>query len=180
MIHTYIPYCPKPNGQDLGLAYNKFMEILDEDDWACFLDHDAMFTTKDWYHQIEEIVEIHKDYGLFTCNTNRIGNPHQKPFKVDQNNHDIKYHRQIGQQVQDANRHVIRDVTKGQLISGVVLLINKKTWKKVGGFKPGFLGVDNDIHAKVRMAGDKVGIMDGVYVYHWYRGDNDFSHIKGI
>ena len=178
MIHTNIPYCPKEKGQDLGFAYNTFMEMIGEDDWACFLDHDAMFTTSDWYHQLEEIIESKPDAGLFTCNTNRIGNPHQKPFNIHQDNHDIRFHRKVGSDIQRSRRLVLRDVTDGQLISGVMLLLSKKTWKACGGFKAGFLSVDNDIHSKVKSLGKKVYIMDGVYVYHWYRFTGGTSHIK--
>ena len=178
MIHTYIPYCPKEKGQDLGLAYNTFMEMIGDDDWACFLDHDATWTTRDWYFQLEEIIEKYPEVGLLTSITNRIGNPHQKPLKVPQDNHDIRYHRKVGKQVQDEHRTTLLDVTNGQLISGVVLLISKKTWKEAGGFKSGFLGVDNDIHTKVKAIGKPVCIMSGVYVYHWYRGCGNLDHIK--
>jgi GT2 family glycosyltransferase len=180
MIHTYIPYCPKDleGGKDLGLAYNKFMEIVPDDDWVCFLDHDATWTTRDWYHQLEEIIERNPDVGLLTTVTNRIGNPHQLITKfLDRDNHDIYRHREVGKKLQQSLRHHLVDVTDGQLISGVVLLLKKSTWKKVGGFKDGFLSVDNDMHSKVKNAGMKVCIMSGVYVYHWYRGDGDLSHI---
>jgi hypothetical protein len=41
------------------------------------------------------------------------------------------------------------------------------------------LGVDNDIHMKMITNNLKVGIMEGIYVQHWYRnGDNrDRSHL---
>jgi len=52
------------------------MAMISDDDWACFLDHDAMFTTLDWYKQIEEIIEElslgDRPVGLLTTFTNRI------------------------------------------------------------------------------------------------------------
>ena len=178
MIHTYVPYCPKDKGQNLGFVYNKFMEMIEEDDWACFLDHDATFTTKHWYHQLDDIIEKYPDVGMFTCMTNRIGNILQKLESIDYDNHDIKYHRQIGKHLQ--NKHMMDLVTEhgNHLMSGVLILISKTTWKTVGGFKDGFLGVDNDIHIKCTNHGIKLGIMRGVYLYHWYRGDGDISHLK--
>lgn len=176
MIHTYIPYTPKQLGNNLGWAYNNFMELLPEDDWACFLDHDATFTTRYWYHQLEDIIIKHSDIGLYTCLTNRVGNSQQLVKGVDKENHDIKYHRQVGKQLQDDYYDDVFFITN--LLSGVVILISKKTWKKVGGFTNGFLGVDNNIHKKCLDNNIKVGLMAGVYVYHWYRGDGDVSHLK--
>lgn len=39
------PICPEESGNNLGAAYNTFTSLLGDDDWACFIDHDAMFTT---------------------------------------------------------------------------------------------------------------------------------------
>jgi len=179
MIHTYIPYTPKELGNNLGWAYNNFMELLPENDWACFLDHDATFTTRYWYHQLEDIIKKHPDVGLYTCLTNRIGNFQQLIEGVDKENHDIKYHRQIGKQIQDSYYDTILDLNNpNHLLSGVVILISKKTWKNIGGFIDGFLRVDNNIHKKCLDNNIKVGLMGGVYVYHWYRGDGDVSHLK--
>jgi hypothetical protein len=45
------------------------------------------------------------------------------------------------------------------------------------GFESGFLGVDNAYHAAVAKAGFTVHVLRGLYVYHWYRGDGDRSHL---
>ena len=178
MIHTYIPYAPKEKDQNLGWAYNNFMEIIGDDDWVCFLDHDAMFTTKHWYHQLTDVVNKYPDIGVFSCMTNRIGNYPQKLQGINDNNHDIKYHRLIGKELYDTCYDEIVTEHLHHLISGVIILISKKTWNTVGGFKDGFLGVDNDIHRKCINHNIPVGIMSGVYTYHWYRGDGDVSHLK--
>lgn len=179
MIHTYIPYTPKELGQNLGWAYNNFMNIIGDDDWACFLDHDATFTTRYWYYQLYDIINKHKNFGLFTAVTNRIGNKPQLVLNVDPNNHDIKYHREIGKSIQEKKYDNIIELSNvRQPLSGVVIFIHKKTWLTNGGFKDGFLGVDNDIHIKCINNNIKVGLMEGVYVYHWYRGDGDRTHIK--
>ena len=179
MIYVNIPYCPKEHGKNLGYAYNKFMERLEDDDWACFLDHDAMFTTENWYHQLESIIKKHPAFGLFAAKTNRIGGDAPQKAKVDRDNHDIKYHRRIGQEIQNCHYDSIALLNeKSRLISGVVILIKKSTWKKVGGFKDGFFGIDNDIHSRCLAHGYKVGVMKGVYVYHWYRGEISYSEIR--
>ena len=58
MIHTYIPYAPIDDELNLGKSYNNFMSMVNDDDWVLFLDHDASFTTKEWYKQINKIIEI--------------------------------------------------------------------------------------------------------------------------
>lgn len=179
MIHTYIPYTPKKLGNNLGWAYNNFMGLVGDNDWVCFLDHDATFTTRYWYHQLDDIILKNPNVGLYTCLTNRIGNFQQLVQNIDKENHDIKYHRQIGKQLQNEHYDTILDLNNyNHPLSGVVILISKNTWSKVGGFKDGFLGVDNDIHRKCLSHNIKVGLMAGVYVYHWYRGDGDTSHLK--
>lgn len=178
MIHTYIPYTPKTKGNNLGWAYNTFMEIVPDGDWACFLDHDACFTTRYWYYQLEEILKSKTEFGLFTCNTNRIGCGYQRLQGIDYNNHDISYHRKVGKKIEEERYGQVLDITYQPPLSGVLILISKKTWKEVNGFKDGFLGVDNDIHKRCSKAGIKVGLMTGIYLYHWYRGDGDISHLK--
>jgi len=179
MIHTHIPYTPKEKGNNLGWAYNNFMELLPEDDWACFLDHDATFTTRYWYHQLQNIIKQNKNIGLYTCLTNRIGQHKQLVKGVDKENHDIRYHRKIGNTLQKEYYDTVLEFNNpNQPLSGVVILISKKTWKQVGGFKDGFLGVDNDIHKKCLDNKIQVGLMAGVYVYHWYRGDGDLTHLE--
>jgi hypothetical protein len=173
MIHTYIPYAPKSMDKNIGAVYNSFMEMIPEGDWACFLDHDAMFTTLGWYKQLEGILEelSVSDYnvGLLTACTNRIGNFEQRIENIDPQNHDIYYHRTIGNQRQVKYGNTLRKCE--YLISGVVILISKEIWKQTSGFASGFLGVDNDIDQKIRDLGYQSYIMDGVYCYHWYRAD---------
>lgn len=182
MIYNFIAYAPKGHQKDLGWTYNKYMEILpDDDDWACFLDHDAMFTTTDWFSQLEEIVAQNPQYALLSALTNRTGNTEQRVSNIDYNNQDICYHRRIGKIAQQQHRMAVVDVSNSRSISGVVILVKKAAWKKTGGFTPGFLGVDCDFSQRIVNSGQKVGIMTGIYVYHWYRfEDSDLKPFEII
>jgi GT2 family glycosyltransferase/tetratricopeptide (TPR) repeat protein len=173
MIVTMIPYCPTSQGMDLGFAYNQLMERIGEDDWACFIDHDACFTTRDWYAQLERIVAAAPEPCLLTCRTNRVGSPWQRVPGIDPNHHGMDYHRQIGSQLAGDCGERLTDVTMESLMSGVVILLSKRTWRLLGGFTSGFLGVDNRLHERARQLGARVFLMEGVYVYHWYRADQD-------
>jgi glycosyltransferase involved in cell wall biosynthesis len=171
MIYNFIAYATdsEGGGKDLGAAYNRYMNLLPNDnDWACFIDHDAMWTTQDWFKRLGEIIAANPAYGLLTACTNRVGNNEQKIATVDISS-DMLFHRKIGSRLQIQEGLKIKDVTDTHRISGVVMLVKKSVWKAAGGFKGGFLGVDNDFHSRVVKAGSKVGVMRGIYVYHWYR-----------
>jgi len=181
MIHTYIAYAPKEHQGNLGWAYNNFMSYLKDDDWACFLDHDACFLTPTWYTLLNRAIENNPEYGLFTCYTNRIGQKKQILPKIRQDkaeeNHNIAYHRTIAKELEKKKGHKCSEMK--EILSGVLILISKQTWEKSGGFSNGFYGVDGDIHKSCIKAGIKVGLMEGLYVYHWYRGDGcKFPGIK--
>ncbi|MHB1560028.1 MAG: glycosyltransferase [Isosphaeraceae bacterium] len=171
MIVTMIPYCPRSQGRNLGFAYNELMARLRDDDWACFIDHDACFTTQDWYAQLEEITASLTGPCVLTALTNRVGSHWQRAPGVDRDNHAMDYHRRIGRAIQAEARGTLRDVTRESLMSGVVILLSKSTWVQLGGFEDGFLGVDNAIHQAARDRGIPVCLMEGVYVYHWYRAE---------
>lgn len=174
MIYTNIPYAPVNTDKNLGAAYNSFMNLLGDDDWACFVDHDASFTTPDWYHQLEEIISLPNSdtFGMLTAVTNRIGNVEQIVFRkdsVEAYNHDMLFHRKIGRKLQQENRLRLIDVVDP--ISGVIVLISKKVWKQTKGFMNGFLSVDNEMDYQLRRLGYKNYIMAGVYCYHLYRAN---------
>lgn len=182
MIYTHIPYAPNDCEKNIGCAYNKFMEILpSDDDWACFLDHDAMFTTEDWYHQLSETITSNPDVQIFGARTNRISNMHQMVGGIDVYNHDIKYHRDIGKILQSKYRTKLflleENKTEQPGFSGVCILIKKSAWRKIGGFlNEGFLSVDQNLRYSANRFNIKIAIMNGLYVYHWYRQTDPYKH----
>ena len=164
---TTIAYDPE---RDLGRAYNEIMERLRPGDWVCFLDHDAIFTTRDWYLQILEAISRYPEAGLFGAVTNRIGNQAQIAPGCPRG-HDMREHRIFGEMLRVMCGSNARDVTQETPISGVVLILSYDSWKRMGRFRSGFLGVDNQAHYDVAKNGMRVLLLDGLYVYHWYRAD---------
>jgi GT2 family glycosyltransferase len=176
MIHNYVAYAPKNFDKNIGRVYNQFMELVAEDDWVCYIDHDSMMTTPEWYKMLEEAVETIQQknlpIGLLTAVTNRIGNNEQIIFdknSPEAQNHDMYFHRKVGQE--RMKKYGLSARVAMGFISGIVMLTPKRVWEQCGGFKEGFLGVDNDYDRKVRKCGYDTCIMDGLYVYHWYRAD---------
>jgi glycosyltransferase involved in cell wall biosynthesis len=172
MIVTMIPYCPTKHGTNLGFAYNQQMVRLRDEDWACFIDHDAMFTTREWYRQLEAITQHLAEPAILTAKTNRVGSPWQIAPGVDPNNHSMEYHRSVGGRILQDFGFALRAISASDgYMSGVVILLSKRTWKLLGGFTDGFLGVDTQLHRTAAAKGVGVYLMEGVYVYHWYRAD---------
>lgn len=172
-LRCYVPYSPTC---DLGQAYNEVMESVPEGGWAALLDHDAMFTTSQWWHQIQGA--IHADpTGTFTGYANRTGkmdpgtpdHPWQRLKQADRNNHDINYHRVLGKQV--SGDHEIVNVTHAQLMGGFLIVISKETWRQIGGFEHGMRGVDYAMHLKLIEHKLPLYLIKCLYVYHWKRGD---------
>jgi len=174
-ILVTIPFAPD---LDLGSAYNRTMAALPEGGWACLLDHDATFTTKAWYFQLQAAINFDPD-GTYTCVTNRFyqvreapGWQARYPYPDD---HDLRNHRAFGKkQLVDTT---VEDVTNSDhLARGLLILVSKKTWQAVGGFPaPGLLGVDWGWHLRLRRYGKPYYCVNGLYLYHWYRADGDLS-----
>ena len=184
MINIVIPYVNK-NQKSLGEVYNYHMARLENDsDYCIFMDHDATPTTYSWFKQIEEILEQNPTVGAFTCLTNRVYCKWQLA-QVDRSSNDIKYHREIGANIQAKNYHTVSDKTTAPPMSGVMIVLRKDTWKKIKGFDEGpkALGIDNDFHLRVKRFKEKLYLMHGVYLYHWYsnsnlKGNRDTTHLK--
>lgn len=180
MIYYSIPWNSDKN---IGEYYNDFMRKLDDEDFGCFIDYDAMFTTSTYGKQLEDIIKKYPDCGLFTCLTNRIGCRWQRFGSWDEN--DINKHRDIGDSLQRLCYSEVQDVSdkpQFEAMGGVMIMIRKSTWRSIGQFKEdGILGVDNDIYWKAQRADQKIYLMKGVYVYHWYRnGDSErVEHLIG-
>lgn len=177
---VFIAYAPRTYSMNLGRCYNDYMERLKEDDYAVFIDHDAMFTDSGWHDLIQKIYdENNKEEALFITRTNRINNPYQR-LNLLENNHSMHEHSIFAKELANKYGSQVVECAKLPSSSGVVIMLSKKTWHK-HKFSDGFLKVDNNMHLSHRQAGDPVYLMQGLHVYHFYRADNDLSHaIKDI
>jgi len=179
MIYYSLPWNSQ---QNVGAYYNAFMKMLpSEEDYACFLDGDATFTTTKYGLQLEDIVERYPKCGLFVGRTNRVKCAWQVVPNVDFRNNDIEYHRTVGQGLAEKHWDLCAPVDPNptHLMSGVLFVLKKALWKKLGGFlDTGMLGVDNDLHRRCLELGEEILLMQGLYVYHWYRNNlDDVSHL---
>lgn len=180
MIYYATPYS---SDKSLVESYNAIYDKLSPDDWGCILDGDAMFTTRTFGHQIEDVIKKHGEtYGVLTSMTNRVANNEQLVPGTWSSN-DMSYHRAKGDEVYDAFFDRVDDITQRSLFSGVMVLMQANTWREIYPdiVKSGYtmLGVDNEIHKQARAKGYKVGLMRGIYVMHYYRNGNksDKGHL---
>lgn len=167
---TIYPMMPFRRDMNLGRAYNDFMSLLPKDGWACFLDHDMMFTTKHWYEQLEEAIDFAPKVGALAAMTNRIARTWQQAGDPD--NNDIAYHRSYGEKRRETR--TLLDVTPTRGFGGVMLCLSKAAWEAVDGFAEGLGCVDHSMHFKLAKAGYRNYLIEGLYVFHWrHYGDKD-------
>jgi len=166
-IICMMPFSPAMN---LGAAYNEAMSLLGPDDWACFLDHDAIWTTRRWYAQLQETALALPDAGVVTAIQSRGWQSWQ--VGPDQGSHDMAQHRRIGARLAEDVRTLL-DVTDNSGIAGVVMLLSRRAWERAGGFPDGMYCVDHAMHFRLRAAGLRVYVHQGLYVYHWRRANGD-------
>jgi len=168
MIHYNIPW---DSGKNLSGAYNRFMNMIPENDWACFVDGDARFTIYNYGEVLDSIVEKHgKVYPLMTAMTNRVGTDYQCVRGSWGQQYDWQ-HRHTGKMLAQIHGLDVDDITDNTPLSGVLILCKRELWEKASGLTPGkMLGADNLFHYAALKAGAKVGLMRGIYMEHWYRG----------
>lgn len=176
MIHVTIPYALDKN---LGAAYNRAMQLIPANDWACIIDYDVQFLTPDAIKHLHEYVRLHPDAGMMTCFTNRVGCNEQLLSGKFSEKSDMLHHLNLAK-IQQKKLYQMTELKS--LISGFLMVIKKETWEDHRFVESGkCLGVDNHFCKAVQASGKKVLRMDGIYVFHTYRlGKNrlDASHLK--
>lgn len=170
-IDVRIPY--EPDGK-LGEDYNRIMTETAHE-WVLLLDHDVLILHANWYELCQRAIAQQPNAGIITARTNNVACKDQV-VRGAPAGHDIEAHRRTAREFWRRDGFNLTEIRR-HLIAGFFMLTRKAVWEKVGGFKPGFLGVDNDYHRRVAKAGFKVWRMDGLYCYHRReRKDRDWLH----
>lgn len=170
--------------KNIGAYYNRCcLTITDPETWIGIWDSDVlMFNTfVDWGAFLDKIVTKHPGIDLFGCVTNRIGTHKQRYSKTQDENPNIIDHRKLAEKILSDNYTTIND-NVGSL-SGFFMFFKKKTWDKCGPFPENtkFIGVDTAFSKSVISNGGKIGIIRGMYVFHYYRlaeGSGYINHLK--
>ena len=79
---------PWDSTKNIGKSYNQMMSLIDDNDWACFLDGDAVHTSPYFGKRIEDVINSNPTYSFFTCYTNRVACKYQVAPGSDWNSND--------------------------------------------------------------------------------------------
>ena len=175
-------FTPFRRDKNIITAYNNFMELLPEDGWAVLRDADLMWLDSYYGVQIIKAIEDNPNVGALTITVNRIGNRLNQHYSIYLED-DIIIHRKIAAKIKKKFEGVYLDWNHetGELLNGMVMIVSKKVWKKVRGFKewlPNYskiLGVDTKFHKDLLANNLDVKVIKGIYAYHWYSGFNEIS-----
>jgi GT2 family glycosyltransferase len=160
-IDVRIPYEP---GGKLGEDYNRIMKETPHN-WVLFLDHDIFLSLNpNWYYICQHAIEKEPNVGVFTCKTNAHHSNTGQQDPEAPKGADLFEHLDYSRKVWEKNKYHCSPIDK---ISGFFMLVNKQAWGKANGF-PGkaMFKEDWDFSRKVKKAGYKLAIIDGLYVYH--------------
>jgi hypothetical protein len=161
LIYFNIPWA---EDKDIANAYNQFMEIVPSDnDFACFIDGDAMFADEFFGSMLYKVVGEHPDKNFFCSYVSRCAydgsgvwaiptDEECESIKVPRNiiteSNDMAIHRSVGKLLWEKNRTSLTKVNQDFLdarktssgdpsyFSGTCFLIRKSLWKKIKKFKP--------------------------------------------
>lgn len=168
--------------KNIGKAINDMIKNLPDEDWICYRDIDTMpMSHETFFKQCEEIAE-RGDFSLIGCITNRLGLERQLYGGNISNNPDILYHREIAKELVEKHGSQVKKVNGG--IAGLMMLFSKETWSMVGGFEEGYIVhpngnfFDYEFCRKVRGKGGKIGVADGIYLFHFYRFNSENPKIS--
>lgn len=164
-VHFISPYAADKN---IGKAYNEACELIPDGDWICITDQDSFFLLPDSKRQVIEIAQT-TQYELLGCMTNRL-NPqicaNQLHNGEISNETDILSHYDIAKGLQGLYSNKTKPTISP--IAGMLMLFEKQTWKSKK-FSENSIYFDQEFSH-----GLSKGIMQGVYVFHFYRLNKDY------
>ena len=168
MIRYVTPWASDKNLS--GLYNREILALPNDDDWICFTDRDTYFPHPNYGNHIEAVINRHgEQFKLLTCMTNRVGTAYQcvkNMWTVEKG----LAHEDRAKSLWYANGVSIEDITERSPISGMLILVQKRFITENRPLKDGLLlGGDNEFHYIAQESGENVGLMRGVYVYHYYR-----------
>lgn len=179
-VHWLSPYRQDKN---IGLAINEAIKDLrtNENDWIVLTDYDVLFLLPESKSVIIDILRD-TEYDILGAVTNRISMPNQLIPGVF-NEWDILKHIGYARQILDAHGTKVRPVQ--DILAAFCLCFRVETWRKLGGFQENSIQFDIMFSLAAMRAKMKLGVMEGVYVFHLYRplSDNasmDTKHLEQI
>ena len=171
MIWFFTPYA---FNKKLFESYDSYMQLIaNEDDWGCIMDGDMAFLMSDFGHHIQEYIDKFPDTGLFICYASRVPYGHQMKPGLNCESDSIKYIYDNTLKMY-TNDH-LKVIEQKQRVCAPLLVIQKKIWTKYRdqiaehAKKANIQAVDSAISDVLMKNKEKVLLMAGMQVYHYYR-----------
>lgn len=152
---------------DIGKGINEFVSLLPDDAWVCLRDSDTLFLTSNQQRQIQDIVDHNPPFDLIGCRTNRLRSPKQAlegAFDVDS----IGWHLELAQQREKEYYGLIDELLEPDVVAGMFMLFRKSLWDEFK-IQERSISFDTLYTQTLRAAGKKIGIAQGIYLFHLYR-----------
>lgn len=163
--------------KNIGKAINDIVKNIGENDWVCLRDIDTIpILHKEFIKQCQDIAD-RGSHDLIGCITNRMGLERQLYNRKISEDFNIKNHIPIAKELH--KKHGSKVNTHVGTVGGVMMMFSKKVWTKVGGFDEGGIVnsqghyFDYTFSKKVSSNRGRIGIADGVYVFHLYRMEEE-------
>jgi len=164
---------PARGDKNIGRAINDLVSRLNDDDWICLRDIDTVPPLhKQFIRQCEDIAS-RGDYDLVGCITNRCGLERQLYNKTLSDDMNMVNHIAIAEELIAKHGSHVCDYTGN--IAGVMMLFSKRLWLAIGGIDEGGIVnkanefFDYSFSKKAMAVRARIGIADGVYLFHLYR-----------
>jgi len=163
---------PGRSDKNIGKALNQMIENLPDDDWICYRDIDTMpLHHRVFFGQCEAIAES-GEYDLIGCMTNRLSVQYQLHGGEMSNDYNIENHVKIAEDRYYKYGNKVHDCP--DIIAGIMMLFSKKVWLESGKFKEGGVQVNGTFFdylfsKQVKAVGGRLGIAQGIYLFHLYR-----------
>lgn len=158
---------------DIGKGINESIECLPADAWVCIRDSDTLFLTPDAQRQIQEIADSNPDFDLIGCRCNRLRSHYvtyerDRLFECDS----ITAHVEAARQLETEHWGEVTPLPFGEVVAGMFMLMRVSTWQKykIPEKTPYFDSMYSDI---IFFNGGKLGIAQGIYLFHLYRWGSD-------
>lgn len=163
-VHYISPFSIEKN---IGKAINHTVKDLHycQNDWIVHCDHDTLWLLPDSKVQVERILS-ETDYDVLGCMTNRLRSREQLYYGHFNDDDRIREHIRIATECREKFGE---DIKTAGIIAACMMAFKVSVWEQVGGFQEGILNFDAVFCHSARSLGFKVGIMQGVYIFHSYR-----------
>lgn len=181
-IHYITPGRPDKN---FGKAINDIVKGLPDNDWICLRDIDTLVLDHaTLFKQLDDIVKLHgNEYDMFGAMTNDLGLKYQLYEGKLNRTYNLEEHHARAKKLAEEKYSEVT-YNKNSYIGGFFMLFSKAIWQKIGGLPEGLVirgkFIDYIFSKMVQKAGGRIGICQGVYIYHFCRYGKprkDISHL---